>query len=154
MVPVVQLLPTNPIPELDSGCIPPGTEHAGSCSVMLRKSRVKIHPGTASGMLGFCPRKRGGGQNPLRNACQGLVARSLMSARQNGSEWFGPVVSNSRRVSRSAVCAGARTISDFSILSQHGSRPAQLRACAVPDLPIPSQDRILQMSSWLVMCVG
>ena len=62
-----------------------------------------------------------------------------------------PVVSNSCRVSRPAGCAGTRTISEFSILSQHGSRPVQLRACAVPDLPIPSRprtrDRILQMSS-------
>ena len=48
VVPVVQLLPTNPIPELDSGCIPHGTGHVGSCSVLSRKARVKIHRRTAS----------------------------------------------------------------------------------------------------------
>ena len=71
-------------------------------------------------------------------ACVGLSKRLGMAL---------PVVSNSCRVSSPAGCAGARTISEFSILSQHGSRPVQLRACAVLDLPLPSRDRILQMSS-------
>ena len=71
-------------------------------------------------------------------ACVGLSKRLGMSL---------PVVSDSCRVSNSAGCAGARTISEFSSLSQHGSRPVQLRACPVLDLPILSRDRILQMSS-------
>ena len=75
-------------------------------------------------------------------ACVGLSKRLGMAL---------PVVSNSCRVSRPAGCPGTRTISEFSILSQHGSCPVQLRACAVPDLPMPSRpqtrDRILQMSS-------
>ena len=71
-------------------------------------------------------------------ACVGLSKRLGMAL---------PVVSNSCRVSSPAGCAGARTISELSSLSQHGSRPVQLRACAVLDLPLPSRDRILQMSS-------
>ena len=71
-------------------------------------------------------------------ACVGVSKRLGMAL---------PVVSNSCRVSSPAGCAGARTISEFSIQSQHGSRPVQLRACAVLDLPLPSRDRILQMSS-------
>ncbi len=96
----------------------------------------------------FCPGEWGGGQNLLHNACQGLVARSLVSVCQNGSEWL---CQSCRIVAGSAVLLAVLvpgpSISEFSILSQHGSRPVQLRACAVLDLPLPSRDRILQMSS-------
>ena len=37
---------------------------------------------------GSCPGERGGGQNLLHSACQALVARSLVSVCQNGSEWL------------------------------------------------------------------
>ena len=71
-------------------------------------------------------------------ACVGLSKRLGM---------YLPVVLSSCRVSSPAGCAGARTISELSSLSQHGSRPVQLRACPVLDLPLPSRDRILQMST-------
>jgi len=71
-------------------------------------------------------------------ACVGLSKRLGM---------YLPVVLSSCRVSSPAGCAGARTISELSSLSQHGSRPVQLCACPVLDLPLPSRDRILQMST-------
>ena len=93
-----------------------------------------------------------GRQTEIISQCMSGIGRALACV--GVSKRLGmalPVVSNSCRVSRPAGCAGTRTISEFSILSQHGSRPVQLRACAVPDLPIPSRprtrDRILQMSS-------
>ena len=80
--------------------------------------------------------------------CMSGIARSLVSVCQNGSEWL---CQSCRIVAGSAVLLAVLvpgpSISEFSILSQHGSRPVQLRACAVLDLPIPSQDRIRQMSS-------